>query len=240
MQPAGKPAVVDFSFRNATNVRFRAYPIKVAELVADCKAYLKTKPNQLDWKHLQVDAGQIGFRLVQQNEKKYLGEMSSEWSLKLEPPTDDVRKHWDSRDRRGNKVGKSRCLSASRRSRRWKHNSHSRIWLNDTTIIKKQLDGKGALSLCRCSHRQSGPQSEPRILRLPAKHTPATTWYQTSECASIQSSHILPNLPTPMGKVILDSTKNAAGTISGSSPRRLMQAVSHYLGFRYVGLQHNV
>ena len=43
-QPAGKKAVVDFRFRNGNKVSFEAHAIKVAKLLDDVKAYLKSNP----------------------------------------------------------------------------------------------------------------------------------------------------------------------------------------------------
>ena len=70
-QPAGKGATVDFRFRNGKEVVFEAHAIKVEKLLADVKAYLKSNPGQLDWQKLNI--GDLGHRLVQQNESQYLG-----------------------------------------------------------------------------------------------------------------------------------------------------------------------
>ena len=71
-QPAGKGATVDFRFRNGNKVSFEAHAIKVAKLLDDVKAYLKTRPNQLDWQKINI--GDIGYRLVSENQQQYLGD----------------------------------------------------------------------------------------------------------------------------------------------------------------------
>src|SRR5262249_310216 len=71
-QPAGKKAVVDFRFRNGKKVSFEAHAVKVAKLLDDVKAYLKSKPGQLDWN--TVNIANIGYRLVEQNQQQYLGD----------------------------------------------------------------------------------------------------------------------------------------------------------------------
>jgi hypothetical protein len=66
-QAAGKKAVVDFRYRNGHKVSFEAYPIKVAKLLDDVKAYLKNNPGQVDWSTINI--GNIGYRLVEQNQR---------------------------------------------------------------------------------------------------------------------------------------------------------------------------
>ncbi|MFA6294790.1 MAG: hypothetical protein WC637_23560, partial [Victivallales bacterium] len=46
---AGKSAELEFRFRNAKDVSFEAFKIKVPELVNDVKEYLKSNPKELDW-----------------------------------------------------------------------------------------------------------------------------------------------------------------------------------------------
>ena len=47
------------------------------------KAYLKSRPQQLDWE--KVDIGNIGCRLVEKDQKQYLGKQVAEWDLDLKP-----------------------------------------------------------------------------------------------------------------------------------------------------------
>jgi uncharacterized protein YfaS (alpha-2-macroglobulin family) len=136
-QPAGKRAQVDFRFRNAKQVTFEARAVKVEELLADVKTYLKNNPgNRQDmWQKTRID--DIGQRLVWNNEEKYLGEQVAAWKQELKPRPE----HVDDRitvttplDRPG-----AYLLTA-----KLDNGNVSRIllWLADTVLIKKQLDGK--------------------------------------------------------------------------------------------------
>ncbi|OYW17675.1 MAG: hypothetical protein B7Z55_12065, partial [Planctomycetales bacterium 12-60-4] len=71
VQPAGTGAELGFRFRNAQQVSLTAHAIKVTTLLDDVKAYLKGNPNQIDWQ--QINIGDIGYRLVTENQTKYLG-----------------------------------------------------------------------------------------------------------------------------------------------------------------------
>ena len=82
-QAAGQGATVDFRFRNGRKVSFEAHEIKVAKLLDDVKAYLKSNPQKLDWQKINI--ADIGYRLVQENQTQYVGERIAQWSLDLEP-----------------------------------------------------------------------------------------------------------------------------------------------------------
>ena len=101
---AGQGATVDFRFRNGKKVTFTAHALKVKELLDDVKAYINTKPKQLDWQKMQVD--NIGWRLVHDNQKKYMGEKAAEWTLDLEPRAN----HFDRRITvRTPQIGRASC-----------------------------------------------------------------------------------------------------------------------------------
>lgn len=90
-EPAGRGATIEFRFRNATQVDFTAQPVDVQKLLADIRIHLKSRPKQLDADKLNI--ADIGYRLVQQNEKQYVGEPVARWEQKLEPRP----KHFDRR-----------------------------------------------------------------------------------------------------------------------------------------------
>ena len=90
-QPHGKGATVEFRFRNAKQVDFAAFRINIPELLNDVKAYIKRRPNKLKWQKINVD--NIGRRLVENNEKKYIGKKAADWSMPLSPR----KGHWDRR-----------------------------------------------------------------------------------------------------------------------------------------------
>ncbi len=83
-QPANQGVSVYFRSRNAKEARFTARVVKIESLLADIKRYLKSDPgNQLDGQQLQL--GDLGYRLVMNNERKYLGEQVAAWDLALNP-----------------------------------------------------------------------------------------------------------------------------------------------------------
>ncbi|NOX54682.1 MAG: alpha-2-macroglobulin [Planctomycetes bacterium] len=135
VQPAGRGATVDYRFRNGKQVHFEAYRVDIDRLLADVKAYLKSSPRRVNWQ--DVDVSNIGFRLVQRNQKQYLRERVAEWDVDLNPSS----KHFDRRitvttplQRAGVYllIGKMRDGNISRII----------IWIADTVIIRKQLSGR--------------------------------------------------------------------------------------------------
>ena len=134
-QPAGKGAVVDFTFRNGRAVSFEAHEIKIDKLVDDVKAYLKSRPRQLDWPRSNID--NLEFRLVERNEQQYLGDKVAAWDLKLDPPAD----HFDRRIQVSTPLQKAGAYFLTAKMA---DGNISRIivWVVDTAIVKKRLDGK--------------------------------------------------------------------------------------------------
>jgi uncharacterized protein YfaS (alpha-2-macroglobulin family) len=134
-QPAGTDATVDFRFRNGDKVAFEAFPINVPKLLDDVKAYLKSSPPHVDWQ--QVNIGDIGFRLVQRNEQQYLGKKAASWDVKLKPRPNHV-------DDRITVKTPLKQPGAYLLTARMAGGNLSRIiiWVSDTAILKKQLDGQ--------------------------------------------------------------------------------------------------
>lgn len=135
VQDSGAGATIDFRFRNAQLVKFDARAIKVDELLSDLKAYLKSDPGQLDWQKIQLQ--NLGWRLVHNNEGKYIGEEVAKWDLKLEPR----EKHFDKRVTVTTPLqkGGAYLLTASVD----KGNvSKIIVWVADSAIVSKGMDGK--------------------------------------------------------------------------------------------------
>ncbi len=135
VQPAGTNAAVDFRFRNGTKARFEAHAIKVQKLLADVKAYLKDREGQLDWN--QVNIANLGYRLVERNETQYLGDKVAAWDVKLDPRPEHV-------DDRITVTTPLNRPGAYLLTAQMDGGNLSRIivWVSDTAIVKKQLDGK--------------------------------------------------------------------------------------------------
>jgi len=134
-QMAGRGATVELRFRNAKQVSFEAWEINVNKLLADVKAYLKSAPNQVDWNKMNV--ADFGYRLVQQNEQQYIGARVATWDLDLKPRPNHV-------DDRITVTTPLQKPGAYLVTAKMPGGNVSRIilWVADTVIAKKQLDGK--------------------------------------------------------------------------------------------------
>jgi uncharacterized protein YfaS (alpha-2-macroglobulin family) len=135
VQPAGQKAVVDFRFRNGHKVSFEAFEIKVSKLLADVQAYLRASPATLDWNQLNIS--NIGYRLVERQENQYLGAKVASWDLALKPRPNHV-------DDRITVTTPLKKPGAYLVTAKVAGGNLSRIivWVSDTVIVKKQLDGK--------------------------------------------------------------------------------------------------
>ncbi|WP_437225703.1 alpha-2-macroglobulin family protein [Planctomicrobium sp. SH661] len=132
---AGSGATVDFKFRNAKSVSFEAHRIKIPELIGDVQKYLETKPQELDWQKMQI--GNIGYQLVNQNDRKYLGEKVADWSLELQPREN----HFDRRITVTTPLQKAGAYLVTAKIADG-NTTRIILWLNDTAIVKKPLSNK--------------------------------------------------------------------------------------------------
>jgi uncharacterized protein YfaS (alpha-2-macroglobulin family) len=132
-QPAGSKATIDFRFRNGNKVSFEAYAINVPKLLGDVKAYLKSSPPQLDWNKYNIN--NVGYRLVEQGEKQYLGKKVAAWDLELKPRPAHV-------DDRVTVTTPLLKPGAYLLRAKMADGNLSRIvvWISDTVIVRKQLD----------------------------------------------------------------------------------------------------
>lgn len=135
MQRPGEGATVEFRFRNANKVRFEAKAIKVAELLADVKRYLRSDPQRLDWQKINIH--DLGYRLVTQGEGKYVGEKVAEWELGLEPRP----QHFDKRVTVTTPLQKAGAYLVTAQVEDGNH-SQIILWIADTVIVHKQLSDK--------------------------------------------------------------------------------------------------
>ncbi|MDH3347947.1 MAG: MG2 domain-containing protein [Desulfobulbaceae bacterium] len=132
-QARGKGATVEFRFRNAKEVHFEAHVIKVAQLLDDTKSYIKLRPTRLDYQ--KVNLRNIGWRLVENNEQKYIGKKAAEWTLALSPR----KNHWDRRVTVQTPLSQAGAYLLVAKLPGG-HTSRIIIWLNDTVIVHKPLD----------------------------------------------------------------------------------------------------
>jgi len=133
-QPAGRAATLGFRFRNGKAVHFEAREVRVDKLLGDVKAYLKAHPKDVDWS--RINLADIGSRLVQQDERQYVGAQAAAWDLDLEPPP----AHFD---RRVTVETPLKTAGAYLVTGRMAGGNTARIlvWVADTTIVRKPMKG---------------------------------------------------------------------------------------------------
>lgn len=131
--PSGQIPTVEYRFRNARKVTFEAHEIHVRRLLDDVKAYLRANPRKLD--HNKVNVGNIGYRLVSNKEHKYVGKKVTAWEMTLAPGT----RHFDKRITVAAPLKKA---GAYLLTAKLADGNVSKIvmWVNDTVIVRKQLD----------------------------------------------------------------------------------------------------
>lgn len=135
-QQAGEGASVEFRFRNGKQVHFEARRIRLDKLLDDVKAYLKSNPAQLDWQ--QIDLGNLGYRLVIQNQAQYLEEgVAASWHLDLEPR----EAHFDKRITVATPLQKAGAYLLTAQMAGG-NRSQIVLWVTDTVIVKKPLEGQ--------------------------------------------------------------------------------------------------
>ncbi|MGQ9575058.1 MAG: alpha-2-macroglobulin family protein [Thermoguttaceae bacterium] len=134
-QPAGQGATVEYRFRNGTAVELSAHEILVEKLLDDVKAYIKSRPAQLQWEKLNIS--DLGYRLIHNNQKEYVGRQVASWKLDLQPR----EKHFDKRVTITTPLQKPGAYLLTAKMVGG-NTSHIIVWLADTAIAKKPLDGK--------------------------------------------------------------------------------------------------
>ncbi len=135
VQPSGRIPTVEYRFRNGVLLNLKAYRIRIKLLVEDVKAYIRSNPWRLDWH--QVKVNDIGWRLVHENQTRYVGKKTADWDLKLNPD----KRHWDRRVTIKLPKALTRA-GAYLLVAEMQNGNTARIitWVSDTTIIKKPLN----------------------------------------------------------------------------------------------------
>ncbi|MBL9125845.1 MAG: alpha-2-macroglobulin, partial [Planctomycetaceae bacterium] len=133
-QPAGRGASVEFVFRNGKQVKFTAQEIRVAQLLNDVKAYLRGNPQQLDWQRLNIT--ELGYRLLEENQQKYLGQQVANWQLDLAPRPN----HLDRRITIASPLQKPGAYWVTAKMADG-NTSHIVFWVADTVLAQKPIEG---------------------------------------------------------------------------------------------------
>ena len=135
VQPAGRIPTVEYRFRNGMLVNLKAYRIRIKPLIEDVKAYIRSNPWRLDWQQVKVD--NVGWRLVHENQTRYVGQKTADWDLKLNPD----QRHWDRRvtiklPEALDQAGAYLLLAEMQNG----NTARIILWVSDTSIIKKPLN----------------------------------------------------------------------------------------------------
>jgi uncharacterized protein YfaS (alpha-2-macroglobulin family) len=135
-QPAGQGATVEYRFRNGKEVTLTAYAIKIDQLLTDVKDYIKTRPQELDWE--KIDIQNLGYRLIEKAQTRYLGPQVANWKVALEPRPN----HFDHRITLATPLQKAGAylLKAEMKDG---NTCFVILWVADAVIAQKPLD-KGA------------------------------------------------------------------------------------------------
>jgi len=134
VQPAGTNPTADYRFRNGSAVTFSAYRIRVSRLLEDVKAYIRSEPRRLDWQNINLN--NIGWRLVHENQTKYIGQRVAEWQLDLDPATGHRDRHITVKFPDALKGAGAYLVIARMQAG---NTARIIIWIADTVIVKKPL-----------------------------------------------------------------------------------------------------
>ena len=134
-QPAQSGATVEYRFRNGTEARFTARRIDVPKLLEDVKKYLKSRPPKIDGNKINI--GNIGYRLVNNEEERYLLDEVAAWTLNVEPREE----HFDRRITVTTPLTEPGAYLLTAKMNDG-NTSQIIVWLADTAIAKKPLDQK--------------------------------------------------------------------------------------------------
>ena len=140
-QTAGGGASFLWLYRNGRKARFRVQEIDVRHFLKDAVAYLQeaAKNPPEDWNGDKVRLENIGWKLLNDPEtaRKYLSSDIADWSVDLEPASG----HQDTQMRVDFPIEKPGAYLL--RGKMENGNSDAIVvWLSDTAILKKQVQGK--------------------------------------------------------------------------------------------------
>ena len=130
-----------WKYRNGKKVRFRAQEINIRLFLQDARAYLEevAKNPPEDWQIDKLRIENIGWKLLNDNSSnnKYLTSDVADWSVDLQPSAD----HRDCRISIDFPITKPGAYLL--RGKMENGNSDAIvIWISDTAILKKQVEGK--------------------------------------------------------------------------------------------------
>ena len=131
----GKKPEFDFRFRNATKVKFRATRINMKKLINDTIAYIKSKPNRLDWN--QVNLYNYGRNILEKNQQKYLSPEVEIWEEELTPAANHFNRRISLEakfSRSGTWLLESQIENGNK--------THVIVEISKITVVQNSLNGK--------------------------------------------------------------------------------------------------
>ncbi len=133
-QPANTNPQVEYRYRNGRSVTFSAQRIRIKRLLEDVKDYIRSENRRLDWQRINLN--NIGWRIVNANQTRYVGRQVATWQLNLEPD----ERHWD-RHVTVQFPAALKTAGAYFVTARMQDGNIARIiiWMADTVIVKKPL-----------------------------------------------------------------------------------------------------
>ncbi len=126
---------VTLRFRNATSVSFDAIELKTEQFLNDVKSHLRVNSKNLQWNKLYVE--RIGYQILQNNQKHYLGNNIKSWVTPL-TPSKGHHDRYTTIDLPKNIQG-AYLLKATVAGG---NTSYIVVWNHSAIIVKKPLDEK--------------------------------------------------------------------------------------------------
>lgn len=133
-----RPAVA-YRFRNGSSVELVARAIDLEKLLKDVKQYLSSQPRKLEYE--QMDIQNLGYRLVQNRQEEYLRKTVARWTETLKPREN----HFDERVTIHTPLTKPGAYLLTARIAGGTGSSSVVVWVTDTVIVKKPLQGSTLL-----------------------------------------------------------------------------------------------
>jgi len=134
VSPVGSDTSVDFRFRNGSELTLEVFHVRVDQLLNDVKVHLRRKAIRVDYNSTNVE--NIGYRLMQQDQQKYVGQRIRSWTHKLNPRPG----HQDRLVTISTGLKQAGCYLLTARMTGGNH-SRIVIWKSDTALVHKRIGG---------------------------------------------------------------------------------------------------
>lgn len=132
-QPAGSPARLFYRFRNGARVHLTAHRIRIDRVLDDLRDELRSGPQNLSGRQLSIE--QIGHRIIQNRETRYLADRVADWERTLP----EALGHRTLREEIATPLQEAGAYLVVARM---EGGNESRIvvWLADMALVRKTLD----------------------------------------------------------------------------------------------------